>query len=56
MNDTVIPLINEYEVKIDTMMKNLSNIGRSSNDPKYKLKGHINGLLRNLDKIIKSTG
>lgn len=38
------------------MTKNLSSIGRATNDPKYKLKGHITGLLRNLDKIIKSTG
>lgn len=52
----VIPLVNEYDVKLESMIKNMNNLSRSSNDSKYRLKGQISGLLRNLDKLIKSTG
>lgn len=55
VNDTLIPLLDEYEVKFDAMQKSIASIGRASSDPKSRLKAHLNTFLRNIERIARGT-
>lgn len=55
VNDTLIPLLDEYDLKFDAMQKSIANIGRATTDVKSKLRAHLGSFLKNIERITKNT-
>lgn len=54
VNDQVAPLLNEFELKLDSLTRTTTTSSRIV-DPKIQLRAQVTGLLRGFDKIMKST-
>lgn len=48
VNDRLIPMIEDYEIKFDAMMKQMAATGRASVDPKSRLRVHLHSFLKNI--------
>jgi hypothetical protein len=55
VNDQIAPLLNEFEVKLETLTRTTSTENRGENDPKVRLRGQVTGLLRDFERIMKGT-
>jgi hypothetical protein len=55
VNDQIAPLLNEFEVKLETLTRTTSTEKRGENDPKVRLRGQVTGLLRDFERIMKGT-
>ena len=55
VNKNLIPLVEQYEVKLDAMMKSIAATGRAPNDPKARLRVHLNSFLKNVERITNRT-
>lgn len=55
VNDTLIPLIEEYDVKLEAMMKSVASIGRATTDAKSRLRAHLSTFLRGIERMVRGT-
>ena len=55
VNDTLIPLLEEYDVKFEAMLKSVASVGRASTDARSRLRSHLSGFLRNIERIARGT-
>lgn len=56
ISEKITPLVNSFEFKLDGFLGATTEGARQDiKDPKIKLRGEITGLLKNFDRILKST-
>ena len=55
VNDQVAPLVNDFELKLDSLTRAVSTTSRTGTDPKARLRAQVTGMLRTFERILKGT-
>jgi hypothetical protein len=55
VNDILVPLLDEYEIKFEAMQRSIASVGRATADVKTRLRANLGTFLKNIERITKGT-
>jgi hypothetical protein len=53
VNTIIVPLMNEVDFKLETLLKNTTVVGRAATTPQNRLKTQVNLLMKGFDRLVK---